>query len=248
MKWKFSFLLFFLFLPFQEAWGLTLFDLLTRTRVYLRDTQTAPNRQRFSDAQLTRFLNDGQQEINFRTWAVVSSTRISLANGTTEYSLPDTSLLVLRVTVDHVAIPERTFSFLDESTSTWMVSTGTIQSYYVRVDSSIVANVTRESIGFVPLPERIFRADVYFLQRVSDLVGSTDEPFSGNNRMIAYHHVLAYYAAYRGYLAMGLFGEAIGYKTDYEMLVQQIESNTKTKLLFNPSFRGNFINQGGGVK
>lgn len=232
-------LFFFLFGLFQArpAEALTLSDLLTRTRVYLKDTNAS--RPKFSDAQLTSFLNDSMQEANLRAFSVVATTQFALVNGTTEYSLPSTSIIVLRVTVNHVMIPERTFSFLDDQGTAWLtVSTGTVQDYYIRTSSSIVAGVSKESIGFHP-ESASGVAHVDFLAQPTDMAVGSDVPFgSDNKRLYPFHHILAYRAAYMGYLAIGDMDAAIIYFKDYESQVPMLESASKTRMMYNPNFRG----------
>ena len=237
MKWLLPFLI--LGTTNSLGWSLTLSDLLTRTRVYLRDTNSDPLLQRFSDTQLTRFFNDGQDEINIQTWVVISSTRINLLPGTTEYSLTSDFILPLRVTVNNRPIVERTFSFLDASQTDWVSSSGTPDSFYVRVDSSLVAGVSRESIGFVPVSTFSMTADVQFLANPVDLSASGDTAFGSDNfRLVSFHPVLCYYGAYRGFLAMGMVDEAALYYREYVNMTALMESVVKSRLSFNPSFRG----------
>lgn len=221
------------------SFSLTLSNLLTQTRVFLRDTATTASRQRFSDSQLTDFLNDGQKEFNAKIWAVISATPIVLTAGTTEYSLPTDNISVLRVTFKHTPLVERTFSFFDESNTDWISSSGTPHSYYVRVDSSIVAGVARESIGFIPISTFSTTCHVYFLDQPTDLSASGDVPFgSDNRRLYPFHHGLAFYGAYRGFLTMGLLQEAIIYLKEYENIISLAESFNKTRNMFNPNLRG----------
>lgn len=239
MKWAIFFTLFFL--PYSLE-ALTLSDLLTRTRIYLRDTAASSIRQRFSDTQLTLFLNDSQKEANLRAFTVVSSTRFSLTPGTTEYSLPDNNIVVLRVTLSHNPIPERTFSFLDDSNLSWVTdAAGTPKEYYVRTSSSLVAGVTRESIGFHPVSTGTLLASIDYLSQPSDLTSLLDVPFGvDNKRLYAYHHILAYRSAYLGWTAVGDFNMAGIYFREYEALIPILESTTKTRSSYNPNLRGNF--------
>ena len=194
--------------------ALTLADLLTRTRVYLKDTSTT--RQRFSDSQLTNLLNDAVQDANLRTFAVVTTTRFALISGTTEYSLPTDNIAVLRVTINHVPTPERTFSFFDDRGDDWVVrSTGSVEGYYVRTSSSLVAGVLRESMGFFPR-SATGGAHVDYLAQPATLADATDVPFgSDNKRRNPFHHILAYRAAYMGYLTMGDLDTAVTFYKNY---------------------------------
>ena len=238
MAW-FLFLLLCLFQA-GPAEALTLSELLTRTRIFLRDTATSASRQTFSDTQLTYFLNDSQKEVNLRTFAVVASSRIQLASGTTEYSLPSTNVIVLRVTVDNVPIPERTFSFLDDSGVNWIqTSTGPVDSYYVRTSSSLVNGVARESIGFHSSSSS-GTAIIDFLAQPTDLSIAGDTPFgSDNTRLLPFHHILAYRSAYLGWASKGNLDMAAIYLREFEAMIPAMEAATKTKLSYNPNLRGN---------
>src|SRR3990167_7892332 len=183
-----------------KLYAMSLSELLTQSRIFLRDTATDPNRRRFSDTQLTSFLNNGQKEANLKAWAVVNTTRIALSAGTTEYSLPSEHIAVLRVTVNHQPLAERTFSFLDDANTDWISESGTPVDFYIRIDSSIVAGVSKESIGFHPVSTFTATAIIQHLAQPTDLSASGDIPFSGNLRLYPYHQALAYYTAYRGSL------------------------------------------------
>ena len=237
VKWKFSLLLVCLLV--SNGYPLTLTDLLARSRVFLRDTSPDTTLQKFSDTQLTRFLNDGQKEVNLQTWAVIASTRFQLSAGTTEYSLPSTYILPLRMTFNNSPIVERTFSFLDESQSDWINTSGIPDSYYIRTDSAVVSGVTRECVGLIPVTTFTAVAELQFLAAPTDLATGSDVPFgSDNNRLYGFHQVLAYFAAYRGFLSMGLIDSAAIYYQEYTKLVTAMESSLKSRLNFNPSYRG----------
>lgn len=224
--------------PASKAYSLTLSELLTQTRVFLRDTASDSARQRFSDTQLTSFLNNGQKEVNLKVWAVINSSAIKLSAGTTEYSLPTDHIAVLRITANHSPLVERDFKFFDDASTSWISDSGTPTEYYVRVDSSLVAGVSRECFGVHPVSTAAATAIVQYLAQPADLSASGDIPFSGNLRLYPFHQGLAYYAAYRGYLAMGTREEAAFYMRDYENLVALMEANTKTRFMFNPNIRG----------
>ena len=238
MEWKRPLLLLFFLSGVNCAWAASLSDLLTQTRTQLRDTATNTERRRFSDSQLTTFLNNAQREVNARAWCVVGSSNINLVSGTTEYSLPSDFILPLRVTVNNLALVERTFTFFDEANGTWISETGPPREYYVRVDSSIVSNVTRESIGIHPVSTSAAIMSIQYLQQPSDLSNGSDIPFSGNVRLYPYHYALAYYATYMGYLADGKKEEAALYYQSFASVFNLLEGNEVARKYFNPNLRG----------
>ena len=249
MKWLLAFLIVSVQWTVSEA--LTLSDLLTETRIFLRDSAADPTRQRFSDTQLTSFLNEAQRDFNFKTWAVITSSAFSLTPGTTEYSLPPLTLTPLRVTVNFTAIPERTFSFLDDSQTDWVRSSGTPTAYYIRVDSSIVDGVSRLSIGFTPVSTFTALAIVQYLSRTTDLALSADVPFGSDNlRFFEFHHALAYYAAWLGYMILSMDNDSLFFRKYYDDTAAQAEAVTKNRLSYNPNFRSGFplMPAGGNIK
>lgn len=239
MKWRYALLS--VFLCVRPGWALTLSDLLTQTRLFLKDTATSAGRQRYSDTQLTSFLNNAQKEVNARTFAVVRSSSFPLMAGTTEYSMPADNITILRVTRDFTPLSERTLSALDDAQTSWIYdSSGTPDHYYVRVSSSLVDGVSKESIGFIPLSTGPAVVTLEYLAQPTDLAGITDVPFGSDNiRFLPFHHALAYRAAYFGYLINGDLQSASVYLKEYEDLVRTLESLTMNRLLFNPNFRGN---------
>jgi len=163
-----------------------------------------------------------------------------LTSGTTEYSLPSDQITVVRVTINDSPVVERTFSFLDDSNSDWIKQTGVPENYYIRVDSSIVAGVAKESIGFNPISTFSALVVVQYLARPDDLSADGDIPFGGssNGRLLPFHHGLAFYATYRGFLTMGLLSEAGVYLNEWNSLLTIMEATNKTRTMFNPNFRG----------
>ncbi len=176
--------------------------------------------------------------MNARAWAVVSSTNISLLAGTTEYSLPIDCIAPLRVTVNFQPLTEQTFAFLDDAQTDWVRETGTPRDYYVRVDSSIVAGVMREAIGVHPVSTFSAVMTVQYLAQPPDLAQNSDIPFAGNFRLYPFHHALAYFAAAQVWLMRGMMDYYTVYSSKYEGLASEMESLTRVREIFNPTFRG----------
>jgi len=241
VKWLFVFILLFVFGTLQKSYSLTLSELRTQSRFFLRDTASSASRQKFSDTQLNTLLNNGQKEVNLRVWAVIATTVMALSAGTTEYSLPTSFTAPLRMTVDNTPIPERTLSFLDDSQSNWVQdSTGVPREYYIRTSSSFVTGVSRESVGFHPVSSGTFIASLEYLSAATDMSADSDIPFgSDNRRFYDFHHSLSYYTAFFGYMVLGMREDALFYFKLYENMMEQMEALSKTRLLYNPNFRGN---------
>lgn len=227
-----------------RVYALTLLDLRTQCRFYLRDTASDPARQRFFDSQLNTLLNNAQREVNNRIWAIINSTSISLISGTTEYLLPTDYIFPLRVTVNHIPIPERSLSFLDDSGNNWVQdSTGVPREYYIKVSSPLVAGAIRkESIGVHPTSSGTMTMTIDYLSQVTEMSASGDIPFGADNRRLYdTHYVLAYYVSALGFMAMGMKEDAMFYFNLYNSMVLEMESINKTRLLYNPNFRGSEI-------
>lgn len=219
----------------------TLSELLTQTRIFLRDTDTSSSRQQFTDSQLTSFLNDGQKDINSRTWCLIKNKNICLRTYHILYTLPEDYQMTFRVTVSSKAIIERTRSFLDDSNKNWIEETGTPTEYYIKTATSPVTGTLKTYIGVHPISTMTVIMNVEYLSQTSDLITPTDIPFLSYKPMYPYHGALTFFAAYKGFMSMGLLEEAMLYKKDYEDDVKLIEGMMGTRHQFNPNYKTGVI-------
>lgn len=199
------------------AQALTLSSSITQARVLSRDASSSA-RQRFTDAQITALLNEGQSQAIARTWCAQSSTTIQLVVGTTYYAVPSNFLAVRRVTRDNLQIQEITPAALDSRSRGWETVTGVPLYYFINFS-------TRGMIGFSPFPTvatdtATIKMD-YFI-KVNDLSSSSDQPFNGIQEFTDFHYGLPLFAAYRMTLIMGDSTLAGAYLQGYESMVQNL--------------------------
>ena len=227
---KILFLLLF-FLPIN-LYALSLSDLLTNSRLLIKDT--SPTRQRYTDAQLTGFINSAQKDVINNTWVIIKSTTIILTSGTTYYSIPTDTLSVYRVTREGKNLPETSLQKLDgdAGNSAWDKAGGIPNSYF--------QDPTRTNrVGFYPWPNSSSSTGtvtfMYYAQGM-DLSSASDVPFNSELRFYPYHELLQYFTAYRIYFLEGEMEKATLYREEYESRLAVMAGRIGMKQNFNPSF------------
>ncbi len=182
--------------------ALTLSQLETQTRVLIRDTTSDTNYQRFSNATLDAFLNEGQRDMQNQSWLYQGAFTMDLTAGTIEYALPADYITTVRVTLANIPLTQVSFQGLDANGTNWTVATATSTQYFI---DSFVSG-TPSNIGFVPKPKFTTAGGTVFVQYVRQvplLVNSTDVPFNGNSELLPYHDALADFAAARCWQLLG---------------------------------------------
>lgn len=186
-------LLFLALIPAQCA-ALTLSELRDDTRYLITDGPGT--RQRFTNSQLTGFLNEGQRIVDMRTTCNYKAVSFDLAVNTTYYSLPSDFLMTRRVTRDNMELYEMTPAALDSRSSQWETSTGVPTYYFINFSS-------RTKMGFAPYPATVADTDtvkVEYMAYSAALSADGDIPFGSTSEFYAYHTALSYYAAYKAAL------------------------------------------------
>lgn len=168
----------------------TLSDLITQARTLALDSASNPS-LRFTDAQITAFINQAQRNLVTQGHCIWQNTIFELELGTTYYSLPSNFVTIERVTVGRKNIPQMTSAALDARSRGWEVASGYPVYYFVNFSS-------RGLIGFSPWPAQSTDTDtvkVEYTVHATDLSSSVDVPFNGINELQPYGSMLAYYAA-----------------------------------------------------
>lgn len=165
-------------------------NLISDARVLALDASSA-SRQRFTDAQITQFINVGQTEAMIQSHCLLQSTTFTLTPGATYYPLPTNFLSMNRVTIGKLYATEMTPASLDGRSRGWEAASGHPTYYFIDF-------ATRGVVGFTPWPATLSDIDTikleYYVQ-AKDLANNTDVPFNGINELNDYHHSLAYFAA-----------------------------------------------------
>lgn len=205
--------------------------LITDTRVLTRDAAST-TRQRFSDAQYTELLNQGQREAISATHCLAASLSFSLAVGTTYYPLPSNFVSATRVVRSRYgALQEKSPASLDAMSRGWEVASGSPNWYFINFSS-------RGLIGFATFPSTTTDIDVVkveYWSQPNDMVNSTDVPFNGASEMYDYHHALAYFAASMAYTIDGLNNQAAAFMGIFTNQVGVMKSRCMDRPNYLPS-------------
>ncbi len=193
------------------ARALTLTQMRTEVRRLVRDTSGTAALQRYSDSFLTDQINDAQRDIVNQTWCNLSFTTISLAQGSTYYSLPTTFLAIYEV--KHVTASGITRALTEKS---WL---NVLQDYPQFETSGAAAapsyyftrwsdSGTQMQIAVVPAPSVSSSIKVTYYSSSADLSDDSDVPFGGTTVLVPYHYSLVYLAAGKIKLIEGQTEEA----------------------------------------
>lgn len=215
------------------CWGQTAADIITRARVLLNDTSSDSTRQRFSDAQLLGFLNDGQREAVAFSWVLKSSYTLTLVSGTTEYALPSDFVATWRVLYRDKKLDQTSLPELDANTVGWRNVAGIPQKYYIYLGATT-------NIGFYPAPSTGSAGTVvvYYYQQPADLTTTSETPWNGWALLTPYQSGLVYYIAYRGYSALHQADLATPYFSEWALFVNGLKEAASKTPDFNPGIGG----------
>lgn len=228
-------------------------DLVSRARVFLKDSNTSTNRQQFTDGQYLQWASDGQREANSQNWLLQSSVTVTLVAGTTEYAMPTDFMFPNRVWVlvtgqPWQKLPASSFNDLDARYPAWQsVSGGPPMNYFLDMSSQTVY------MGFYPAPTSasLGTVSIMYVQNTVDLTsGNTGAiPFNGWFVLQPYASALPYYMAYRAYLTLEETDLANAYLQYWVQFLLIMRQGVNRQPDFNPGaagFRGSSSPQGMG--
>lgn len=228
------FLLLFALLAPHKAHALAFSDIRTEVRVRVKDANST--RQRYTDAKINALINEAQRDVINNTWAIRTSTSISLVAGTTYYTLPTDIIQIERVTLDRKNISETTLIKLDgeNDNGAWADVHAKPRQYF-----QDPAQLGR--IGVYPFP--LVTADlgtlkiIYFSQAPT-LSADSDIPFNSESRFATFHDLLIFYPAYRIYLIEGEMDKAAAYRSEYESRLLIMNERIGSKPNYVPGLGG----------
>jgi len=170
----------------------SLSQLISQARTLALDGSST-SRQRFTDSQITAFINEGQREVLAASaqYCLKKSIQFQLQVGTTYYPLPSDFLSVNRLTIGYKYLQEMSPAALDGRSRGWQTASGYPTYYFVNFSSP-------SYIGFAPWPAQSTDTDTIRVEyniQAQELVSGSDIPFNGVYNMYDYHHMLAYFAA-----------------------------------------------------
>lgn len=213
--------------------ALTLAQLITSARTLALDAASS-SRQRFSDSQITQFINDGQSQAISQTRCLRNSVIFQLQTGSTYYAMPSGYLTINRVTIGSKWIQEMSPAALDGRSRGWEASSGYPTYYFVNFSS-------RNYIGFAPFPQTSTDTDtvkVEYSVQANQLSSSTDVPFNGSGDLYDFHQGLAYYSAAMMSAIEGQTQRATSFLGVYTAVMGQMEKRCLERPNYMPSGTG----------
>jgi hypothetical protein len=227
--------------------ALTLSQLETQTRTLIRDTSADTNFQRFSNAQIDAFLNEGLRQLQNDAWLYQGSFNMDLTSGTIEYPLPADYISTVRVTISSMSLTQVSFQGLDGQNGgsygngspgyNWTVAMSTPTEYFI---DSFVSGAP-SNIGFFANPKFTTSGGVVFVQYVRQvplLVNKSDIPFNGNSELLPYHDGIADFAAARCWQLLGRPDLTTWLMALYKDRAAQARANINRQPNFQPGASG----------
>ncbi len=217
-------------LPIQ-AGAITLSTLRADCRILVKDGGTTRNR--FSDAQLLRFINEGQKDLVQYAKPIRKSFQFELVSGTTYYALPSDYLTVVRLTRSYQVLPEVSIQNLDKSLQ-WQTVAGLPINYYVNHSS-------RTLIGFYPFPNSTSSTGtvrVEYTAQATDLSSDSDLPFNSVTELQPYAYLISFYCAYRASLIDSQIAQAQAYYAEFKRGSDMLASDAFSRPNYRPGAVG----------
>ena len=213
------------------AQAITLSTLRSDCRVLAGDTGSTRNR--FSDAQLLRFLNEGQKDLVQFAKPIRKSTQFELVSGTTYYSAPTDFLVPIRVTRSYQLLSEVSIQNLDKQI-TWQTVGGLPTSYFVNHSS-------RTLIGFYPFPNTTSSTGTIRMEYAAQatyLSADADQPFNSIVELQPYGYLLSFYCAYRASLIDSKIAMAQAYYAEFKRGSDMLASDAFSRPNYRPGAVG----------
>lgn len=213
--------------------ALTLSNLISTARTLALDGASA-TRQRFSDSQITDFINEGQREALLATRCLRESQVFTLQPGTTYYPLPSNYLTMERLIVGSKYLQEMTPAGLDGRSRGWESASGYPTYYFINWSSPSL-------VGFAPWPATATDTDTVKMEydiQANDLVSGSDIPYNGVIKMYDYQHALSYFAASVMSAIDGQMGRQAAYLSVYSGVTAAMAKRCLERPNYLPSATG----------
>lgn len=217
-----------------DLFALTLSEIRTQIRIRIKDVNSS--RQRYTDAQLTAFINETHRDVVNFSWVIKKNDDFELVSGTTYYSLPTDIIHINRVTWRRKNIPEETLVSLDSKSNfgDWRISAGPPQAYFQ--DETMP-----DMIGFYPFPNNSASTGtvvVNYVAQANELSSDSDEPYNGDDRYQNWSDILIYEPAYKIMLIEGDTAKAGEYKAYAETRLRNMMEKLGLKNNYIPGMSG----------
>jgi hypothetical protein len=196
-------------------------------------TDDGSTRNRFSNATLLRFINEGQKDLVQYAKPIRKSYQFELVAGTTYYSLPSDFLTVERLTRSYQVLKEESIKSLDK-TQQWQTISGLPIAYFINHSS-------RSLVGFYPFPVNSSSTGtirVEYNAKATDLSSDSDEPFNGVPELQPYGYLISFYCAYRASLIDSKAAQAQAYYAEYRRGSDMLASDAFSRPNYRPGAVG----------
>jgi len=226
------------------AQALSLSDLISKTRVQIRDTSTDTTLQRYSDSYITNLINEGQRDAVNQSWCLDATTNYVLIANQKFYQLPS-NLIAIKFArfIDNTStstyiLEEKNERSFRQNNPDWEKQTGKPVQYFTR--SSTFTNTTLE-LAVYPIPHAtsdLGNMIVDYVVTADDLSSASDIPFNGQNYLLPYNDLLSDYVTAQIKVVEGRTDEATLYRNLYAAGLAVLNSKWNSKPNWTPSFGG----------
>lgn len=213
------------------ARAITLSTMRTDCRVLIKDD--GATRNRFSNAQLLRFINEGQKDLVQYAKPIRKPYSFELVAGTTFYALPSDYLSVVRLTRSYQVLAEVSIQALDKQLQ-WQTVAGLPINYFINHSS-------RTLIGFYPFPGTANSTGTIRMEytaQATDLSSDSDVPFNSIVELQPYTYLIAFYCAYRASLVESQAIQAQAYYAEFKRGSDMLASDAFSRPSYRPGAVG----------
>lgn len=225
-----------------KAHSLTLAEAETEVRRLVKDTATSASLQRYSDTVLDTFLNQAQREVVTQTWCLQKTTTLTLAAGSTWYSLPSDLINVktarFRDSTGRVrALDQKSYQAIFQTNPDWERQPGPPFSYLLRYST---AAGSYYEVAFIPIPtiSSTGTAVMEYYKQATDLTADSDVLLDGFKILIPYHETVIYPVVAKILLLEGDTASATLYLQLYQDAVKNMNSRLGEMPNYSPGLSG----------
>ncbi len=232
-----------LWLGTQVSLALTVSDVRSAVRRYVRDTASSTSQRRYSDATLLLYINEAQRDVVNRTWCLQKTSSQSISVGTTYYSLPTDLIAVQEANFRETStgitrqLTEKSERALYQENPDYERQRGPPQYYFIRNSTSAAAQL---EYGLNPVPSTSTQLGTLLLDyynQPADLASDSDIPLSSYRYLYPYHDTLIYYAAAQIKIIEGDTEEATALLNLYEARIKLMLDRLGRMPNYNPGFQ-----------
>ncbi len=213
------------------AKAITLSTLRADCRSLVKDS--GATRNRFSDAQLLRFLNEGQKDLVQYAKPIRVAYSFELVSGTTFYAMPSDFLTVIRLTRSYQVLQEMSIQALDKQIQ-WQTVGGLPLNYYVN-------HSNRTNIGFYPFPNTTNSTGTIRMEysaQATDMASDSDQPFNSIVELQPYGYYIALWCGYRASMIDQQNATAQAYYAEYRRGSDMLAADAFSRPNYRPGAVG----------